>query len=293
MPTYDEVRRWGLVLDAEGVPYDVDLGPEGPTLVVRPEDAERAAAALSAYQAENRGRFALRSAAAESGGDAVAEVHERPWAVLWALGVVGLLVAFDLLLVRADTGRRWFAAGAADSSLIRDGEWWRTVTALTLHTDLGHLAANVASGLLLLSLVFAALGPGVGSLAVLAAATAANLASAWVWGEGHVAVGGSTAVFAALGVLAGLALGRERGPVGQRRWGWAPLAAAVMLLVLMGLGPDTDIIAHVLGFVAGLPAGYLAAKLALPRWGWGMQVALACVAVVAFVGFWWLALARV
>ena len=45
-------------------------------------------------------------------------------------------------------GRDWLAAGRVDGELIRDGEWWRTITALTLHGSLKHLMGNIGFGIL-------------------------------------------------------------------------------------------------------------------------------------------------
>ncbi|MGI9335532.1 MAG: hypothetical protein ACR2RL_20485, partial [Gammaproteobacteria bacterium] len=38
------------------------------------------------------------------------------------------------------------SAGMAHAGLIRAGDWWRAMTALTLHADLQHLASNLAFG---------------------------------------------------------------------------------------------------------------------------------------------------
>ena len=72
----------------------------------------------------------------------------------------------------------------------------------------------------------------------------------------HTAIGASTAVFAALGILAALTW-RHRAPLwqhGLRRW--LPLAAGVMLLAYLGVGGErTDIGGHLAGFVAGATSG--------------------------------------
>src|SRR5207237_567665 len=69
-----------------------------------------------------------------------------------AVGLAVLLCAFYYV-----TGPRapaaagidpWFERGSAVAARILGGEWWRAVTALTLHANLAHLLANaVACGL--------------------------------------------------------------------------------------------------------------------------------------------------
>lgn len=55
----------------------------------------------------------------------------------------------------------WEQAGLADAGLIRTGQWWRCVTALFLHADVGHLMSNVvALGVLKTPLVGRRLGAG-------------------------------------------------------------------------------------------------------------------------------------
>ena len=39
-------------------------------------------------------------------------------------------------------GSNWFERGSADAAAILRGEWWRTVTALTLHGDALKIALN-------------------------------------------------------------------------------------------------------------------------------------------------------
>ena len=42
----------------------------------------------------------------------------------------------------------WAATGAAQAGLNCDGQWWRTITALSLHADVLHLMSNLASGVI-------------------------------------------------------------------------------------------------------------------------------------------------
>ena len=127
-----------------------------------------------------------------------------------------------------------------------------TLTALSLHGDLGHLASNLAAGLVFGLLLSQLLGWGLAWLAMLVAGGLGNGLDALLRFEPHAAVRASTALFGALGVLAGYWRRARTIPWrgGIRRW--APLAGGVMLLVFLGTsGERTDVGAHVAGFAVG------------------------------------------
>ena len=48
------------------------------------------------------------------------------------------LLAFFAVTGPRAAGADWFAAGASDAERVLHGEWWRTITALTLHADGGR-----------------------------------------------------------------------------------------------------------------------------------------------------------
>jgi membrane associated rhomboid family serine protease len=153
-------------------------------------------------------------------------------------------------------GLDWNSAGAVVAGRIRAGEWWRTITALTLHADGGHVAGNMVFGAFFGYLAGQHLGSGIGWLAILCAAAAGNLANAWLQLPGHRSLGASTAVFAALGLVAAhiWIISRRFDLSWARRW--APAVGAVALLAYTGTGDErTDIVAHLAGFVAGAVAG--------------------------------------
>ena len=143
-----------------------------------------------------------------------------------------------------------------------EGQWWRVFTALTLHADAAHLVANLAFGAVFGLLAAQALGGGVAWLGIVLAGGAGNLANAFLQPPQHSAIGASTAVFGALGILVALALyhwrSRSGGPV--RRW--SPLIGGLMLLAYTGMGGErTDILAHVTGLLAGLAVGAAAGRI--------------------------------
>src|SRR5690606_10788519 len=143
---------------------------------------------------------------------------------------------------------------------------------------------NAVAGALFLAGTFRAFGAGVGSLLVLAAGAGGNLLNAWLRAGGHVSVGASTAVFGALGLLAGRALRRGRARGLRGRAAFVPIAAALALLAMIGTeGERVDLWAHAWGLVVGVGLGAAALPLvphlaARPvQWGAG-ALALALVA---------------
>jgi membrane associated rhomboid family serine protease len=247
-------EEWALVLAAEGLAAKVSRGPSGFVLGVAPEDADRALAAIEAYERENPASPSSRETSQPPADPAPLRV---------ALGVSGALLAFFALTGPRDPVSPWFERGSAHAERILAGEIWRTVTSLTLHADLGHVAANAIIGALFLTAVCRALGPGLGCALVLLAGATGNLANALFRGPLHDSVGASTAVFGAVGLLGGLGVGRRhRGGMRGRR-AWVSVAAALGLLAMLGTaGERVDLWAHffglALGGLLGIPIGFAA-----------------------------------
>jgi len=185
--------------------------------------------------------------------------------------------------------------GEADSARICfNGEWWRTATALTLHGDVSHLAANLVTGLLFAAFVLPQLGTGLTWLGIVLTGVLGNLVNAWFYrNEAHFSIGASTAVFGALGLLvAGEFMERSRHAATRSWWHLVlPLGAGLALLAYLGVGEEhekrTDYMAHLFGFSAGLAMGLLAAWARLrehtPRW---LQHFAGGLALAALVGAW-------
>ena len=243
-----EARQLGLVLTAQGIPSQVMPMGDGVALLVKDADRDAAEAELASYEAENaRPRRPTQPWRPASGG------------LEGALAYIAILVFFFAAQSKGAFGLDWVAAGAAHAGAIRDGEVWRTVTALTLHADVEHLLSNVAFGGVAGALVVQSLGAGLGWTAIVLAGLLGNAANAvFLQTPGHVSVGASTAVFGALGLLSGHTQRytniRDPWRRGLRRM--APAAAGVLLLAFLGFGGErVDIGAHVMGFAMGLLGG--------------------------------------
>ena len=182
----------------------------------------------------------------------------------------------------------WFTAGRVDGTLIRDGEWWRTITALTLHSGVRHLLGNLVFGVFFGIFAGRLLGSGVAWLAVVVAAALGNTANTLLLESTHRSIGASTAVFATLGLLAGY-VWRGR-LMAQDRWPtrFGPVVGGLALLMFTGTGDEnTDIGAHLMGFVCGFAAGMVLTLVsrmpASPR----IQIAAGS-AALAIVAFAWI-----
>ena len=187
-------------------------------------------------------------------------------------------------------GADWLTLGSLDANA--RGEWWRSVTALTLHLDQEHLLGNVLFGVVAGIAASRLLGPGVAWASILAAAAAANYTEALITPITHRAVGASTAVFAALGILSGMAW-RQRLTLRERLWyRWAPLIAGICLLTLLGAGTaHVDVLGHALGFLFGLAVGWIHIRAHLPsRRGRRRQLVTGAAALLAIGAAWFLAL---
>jgi rhomboid protease GluP len=278
-PSASSVDERALVLVSVGIRCTISQVRGAPALFVDEQDAPRAREQLVRYAEENHRRHETRS-----------PVQPLSDGLTPALAYVAVLWAVYVLSVRQTLGRDWIDLGAATSGAIMAGDLWRPITALTLHADISHLSGNLFFGAMFGLLLSQALGSGVAWLALLVAGILANILNAALQPASHSAIGASTAVFGALGILCGLAWYHRlpHWPHGLRRW--VPLAAGIMLLVFLGIeGERTDIAGHVLGLVVGAVMGALMALLPRSTWQRPRRQSLAGVAAFALVVAAWLA----
>lgn len=240
-----------LVLAARNIPHRVIHDRAGFALLVTAADSTRAVGELRLYESENPPR--------EPKPVRQIEWHDaRP-------GVAGYVLVLCLVAWLAGNnafGADWLTAGRVDGAAIRAGEWWRLVTALTLHGDAAHLAGNLVFGAVFGLFAGRLLGSGVAWLIVLLAAATGNFVNTLLLADTHRSIGASTAVFAALGLVAGY-VWRAR-LMSQERWVYrlGPIVGGIALLAYTGMGggeagANVDVGAHVTGFGAGFAAGLL------------------------------------
>ena len=274
--------EWALVLEASGLHPVAARTDVGWAVFVPDDEAESARTALETWERENP-----RAEAKPRDDDSL---DASP--IAHALTIAAALLAMFLVTGPRRPNAIWFERGAADAVQVLGGEPWRVVTALTLHADVGHVVGNAVAGSLFLAGVFRVFGLGAGCALVLAAGAFGNTLNAALRGSEHIVVGASTAVFGALGLLAGrgLARGRARGLRG--RAAFVPIAAALALLAMIGTeGERVDFWAHGFGLAVGIALGAAATALGMQTLARpALQRSAGALALAIVVGAWVLAL---
>jgi membrane associated rhomboid family serine protease len=267
---------WSLVLISQGIENTIEHSPETQQwhLTVPQPDYQRAIKALKQYHLENK-----------RGG----WVRELPWSDLlfdWR-AAAWVLICIAIFFADQRSHDAWREAGLMNNAAVAKGEWWRVFTATTLHGDLGHLALNVTTGLLLVGLAMGAYGPGLGLLASYLAGVGGNLAGFVIYGTNHQSLGASGVVMGALGLLTIQSLNARR----ARDLLLRAVGAGLLLLIFLGFSPDprTDVLAHAGGFVAGLILGGPLALWNKPRHP-GLDIAALLAFAALLLATWALAL---
>lgn len=250
-----QCRERALVLQALDIPHYVFELEDRFVLAVGAEFATPAREQLRLYERENRGW-----------PPQLAQMPRRSDGALGVMLYATILIVVFMMDNAGAFAQDWHLAGRIDGRLMRAGEWLRSVTALTLHGDIAHLAGNVVFGSAFGLFVGQLLGQGLGWSLILGAGAAGNVINVLVQHGSHRAVGASTAVFAALGVLTAYTWMHRNDRRFALAYRIAPLVSGAVLLAYLGTGDArTDIVAHLTGFGAGLGAG-AGASLYLERW---------------------------
>lgn len=282
---YRQATEEGLWLLAMGVPYWMFPVEGGYRLCVESRHQGKAEHEL-AQARRRRGRWPPASPQSSPAD------HAAGWAAPIAFaGALTLSYGLQQVWPISSLGLgRLDAAG-----VIAEGQLWRCLTALTLHADAGHLVGNLIGGIVFGHFLARRIGLGAAWLAIVLLGGAGNFVSAWLqYPSDYRAIGASTAVFAALGLLTGLAARQSHFP-GSGVRGWLrqpllPLAAGWILLAWLGAGGDrTDVVGHFTGFACGLCGGLLIAGLPDPLLRSKLRQALCGTLAVAVVGAAWLA----
>jgi len=249
--TFRQIRDDSLVLLSQGISHRLIRSEEGPfQIFILPEHEERARVQLALYRKENPPK--------EENPPIPLSFSLQPLWVLLAPSIVTLIDFSDKV--------NFHGPGISDASKVLKGEWWRSLTAQTLHEDLRHFASNLLCGYIVMNMItfripLLRLAPFIAI-----AAAIANLCVSLTVKTNFRSLGFSTFVFAAIGCLSVIEfrlMPKETHGLLRR---FAPLCGAASLAVFLGLGENADILGHAYGFIAGLFCGFIPNKKSL-HWG--------------------------
>lgn len=240
-----QAMDWSLVLISQGIESALERTPEDGAwlLAVSPADLDRAWASIRQYERENRRRRWQQPVR----GTGLLFDWRAVFCLLPLAPIYFVTAAHDLL--------------GKDSPVIMDnhavwhGEWWRLFTSMTLHADPGHLANNLVTGILLLGLAMGSYGAGKALLGSYLSGVMGNLTGLFLLDDTHRSLGASGLVLGALGLLTVQSLSLWRAGESHRRLISRALVGGLLLLVLLGLNPQADVLAHVGGFAGGCLLG--------------------------------------
>ncbi len=265
-----------LVLASLRIPYQIVDDTDSCALIVPAEYSAQAMDQLIQYDDENPPAIVPKKVVVQY-QDAV------PGLIGYALIIGGVTALAGF----AASNSEWVVAGRVDGALIRAGEWWRTITALTLHSGLRHILGNLIFGVMFGLFAGRLLGSGVAWLTILLAGASGNLLNTLLLDSAHRSVGASTAVFAALGLVAGYVW---RGKLmAQDRWPYrvGPIVGGFALLMYTGTGGEnTDVGAHLMGFLCGLGGGILLSPVRTRLVSAKLQAVSGFIAIAIVCGAW-------
>jgi membrane associated rhomboid family serine protease len=245
-----QAEQWALVLRAANIPSVIEFEKRSWVIKVSPLHEQRALQEIAAFMEENSDWPPFRPQ--KKIPIPVLTKYQPPTILM-----MGALVIFFVITGPWSDGSVWFSEGAVSGKQILDnGQWYRLVTALTLHADVVHLFGNILIGGVMVHFLCRLFGNGLGWLLILASGTLGNLMNILLHGSSHNSVGFSTAVFGTIGILSGYQAASKKSATIKDIL--LPLAAGAGLLAFLGAGgPRTDLGAHFFGLLAGAVLGGL------------------------------------
>jgi membrane associated rhomboid family serine protease len=240
---------WNLVLSAVQIPHHIHRADNANwQLFVAANKELRAIHEIESYFAENRDW---------PPAPPIPDNDFTPLLQPPTLLLIGAMILFFSVTGPWEKHSLWFTQGAGHGArILQDGEWWRLLTALTLHADTVHLLSNCLIGGWLIHFFCRLTGTGLGLCSLLLTAGGANLINVIIHGPDHQFVGFSTAVFAVIGMLATLSHQARKKFTGAHFL--IPIMAGAALLAALGSsGERTDLGAHLFGLLCGLIAGHI------------------------------------
>ncbi|WP_442597599.1 rhomboid family intramembrane serine protease [Neobacillus sp. D3-1R] len=138
---------------------------------------------------------------------------------------------------------------------VADGEYWRLVTPIFLHTGFTHLLFNSFSMVLFGPALERMIGKGPFIMIYLLAGIGANIATFFLQPLTYMHVGSSGAIFGLFGFY--LAITTFRKEMLSHENSQLIMTIAVLGLIMTFLQPNINITSHIFGLISGFLLGYI------------------------------------
>jgi len=235
-----------LILTSQNIETRVERNNKLFDILVDHADMEKALSIVETYYKENK-FFRLKQQ--------LQEIPISSFKSYTAFSIMGLLWLIHAFCLQYHIHEHMILKYGASALFILQGETYRAVTALLLHSDARHLAGNMAGMLIFGAPVITLSGFGVGPFMLLVAGTLGNLINAHLYKTAHLSIGASTAIMGAAGLLVAFQITQKAKPF--RLNNLMPIFAGVVLIAMFSQGENTDVWAHVFGFFSGLGSGII------------------------------------
>ncbi|MCK5843482.1 MAG: rhomboid family intramembrane serine protease [Victivallales bacterium] len=284
--------EWCAVLESQDIEFSLrrsDLDEsERWVFELSPETFPRAEREIRDYENERSFFIDFRR---------LSEEPPEPLRISPAIPIIAFSAILAFFHVATDNDDRfaWLQSGELTTAKSEIFQWWRPITALTLHADAPHILGNALFAIFFGGMLALEIGGGAVLAVALISGALGNATSLWFnCGRGYSAIGYSTAVFGMLGAMAALRM-RSKMPSSEKftlRY-WLPLSAAVALLGITGSGPGSDLTGHLFGFFWGCVIGCFSANLAKFRDNIVVQALFIIFSAATFIVGWIAALSSV
>ncbi len=237
------VDEWSLVLFSIGIAHSVEERESGFVIVLEStEDNNRAAKEIIEY-VEGIKAKSIYSKSQKKRDRKIFSIVTFLWF---------LFFIFFLLTETTENLFHWKYIGINSAFKVKQGEFWRIVTALFLHGDIAHFLGNMLVGFLSFSALSMYLGVGSSTLLFILSGSLGNYLNI-CFRNFHLSLGASTSIFGVIGVMIGLQFYRE-----YRNRKWLMMTAMLIILALLGTaGENTDFGAHFFGMLSGVIFGII------------------------------------
>jgi len=234
-----------LVLASQKISADFTKNNDSYNIIIKNEDEKIATQSLEKYFAENRIKRVKFIALGSS-------LSWKSPAILIIMTILCLIHFYSWHNMIHEKLVREYGSSAL---YILQGEYFRAVTALMLHADIGHLFGNLIGLFVFGTGVLSLTGYGRGILMVLLSGFFGNVTNAYFKKGAFLSIGASTCILGAAGILTALQIAKKKESSMSLIQTFTPFAAGMALLGFLSGGENTDISAHLFGFLWGLFIG--------------------------------------